>query len=577
MPPNVPGNSFFDFHAKVTRQRRDGPRAAVAATMAAVPAGTPGPAPLTVSQLTRQIDGAIKSGLPGTVFVKGEVSNYHVQASSGHHYLTLKDAGACIDAVIWRDDARSLKFTPQHGLEVVAGGRVSVYGQRGKYQLYINTLQPVGQGALELAFRQLREKLGGEGLFAAERKRPLPPYPRRVVLITSRHTAALQDILKVLRRTPWLKLSLYHVPVQGDAAGRQIAAAIAHINQELNGRRGTPPTPGAERSDAPDSSDGAGGVVVGAGRSRTRREPASGADLILLARGGGSLEDLWCFNDEAVARAFGATGIPVGTVIGHEVDVSIADLVADYHAHTPTEAAQVIAQHWRLAAGAVETATLRVGRGVSQLVADARRRLANVERHETFRRPLYRVFAFRQLLDDREKGLALGFGGQLRTLHDRLSQAQCRLDAQQPALQIARLCERLRDSQRRLHDASFARLEDGRHRIDRAAAVLAARHPRHRLRLDAERLASLADRLQRSTMAALTRRAERLASLARNLEAIGPEQVLRRGFTLTMRKKDGRIVRSVAEIRPGDRLVTRFADGQVESVVDDATQPRLFE
>ena len=253
---------------------------------------------ISVSQLTAVIDRAIKAGVPGSVLVKGEVSNFKAHAASGHLYFTLKDATACINCVMWKSDAARVKFRPTDGMELLTGGRVAVYAEQGKYQLYVTSLRPIGQGALELALRQLRARLEAEGLFAAARKKPLPPYPLNIALVTSRQTAALQDMLKVLRRFPWLRLSLFHAPVQGDGAGERIADAIAQLN---------------------------------ASRDRP-------TDVLLLARGGGSLEDLWAFNEEVVARAIAASRIPVVTGIGHEIDVSIADLVADHHAHTPTEA-----------------------------------------------------------------------------------------------------------------------------------------------------------------------------------------------------------------------------------------------
>src|SRR4051812_20200238 len=173
---------------------------------------------LTVSQLTSVIDRAIKSGVPSFVNVRGEVSNFNLHRGSGHWYFTLKDPTACIDCVVFKSEAQRLKFKPTDGMEIVAAGRVGVYAQRGRYQLYVTSLNPIGQGALELAFKQLRAKLEADGLFSAERKRPLPRFPMNIVLLTSRQTAALQDMLKVLRRYPFLKLSVFHVPVQGDGS-----------------------------------------------------------------------------------------------------------------------------------------------------------------------------------------------------------------------------------------------------------------------------------------------------------------------------------------------------------------------
>ena len=470
---------FFETHSRLTAKR----------TSAAPPVASAA-APLTVTQLTRKIDAAIKGGLPAAVAVKGEVSNFRPQRTgSGHLYFTLKDASACIDCVMWNDAAARLKFTLTDGLEVLAAGRVAVYADRGKYQLYVSTLSPLGQGALELAFQQLRMKLEKEGLFAAERKKPLPPYPNRIALVTSAATAALQDMLKVLRRFPWLRLSLYHVPVQGESAGEKIAAALRHLNS------------------------------------------AGGFDVILLARGGGSLEDLWAFNEEIVARAVAASSIPIVTGVGHEVDVSIADLVADHHAHTPTEAAQTVTANWRIAGDAVSTIAARLSRAMRQVAADARHRLLAVARHEVFRRPLDRINIKRQLLDERQRALTMAISAGLR--------------------------------RRR---AELVELE----------SLWAQRHPRHLIALRRARLDGLQSQLMRSADQDLRRRLARLDALSAHLNAIGPEQVLRRGYTMTTRKKDGRLLRSAADAKIGEALVTRLADGTVESIVSDPRQPTLF-
>ena len=215
------GMDFFEFRETVTRKRAASPPA---------PAGVPAavgqaPRPLSVSEVTARIDSAPSAGMPGTLLVQGEVSNYKGRHVSGHVYFTLKDARSCIDCVMFKSDATRLKFLPADGMELIASGRVGVYGQRGKYQLYVGTLRPVGQGALELAFQQLRAKLEAQGLFSPQRKRPLPRFPLRLLLVTSREAAALQDMLKVLRRFPWLRILLYPVAVQGDGAARNVAAA----------------------------------------------------------------------------------------------------------------------------------------------------------------------------------------------------------------------------------------------------------------------------------------------------------------------------------------------------------------
>ena len=255
----------------------------------------PQPPILTVSQLTRQIKDAVEGNFP-IAWVLGEVTNC-TRAGSGHVYLTLKDDSAQMRAVIWRNTAARLRFDVHDGLEVVAVGPVEVYEARGTYQLVVEQLLPQGIGALELAFRQLCEKLSAEGLFARERKRAVPRFPRRIALITSPTGAAVRDMLQVITRR-WMAARIIIVPVavQGEGAAAQIAAALRSVHL------------------LPD------------------------VDVVITGRGGGSLEDLWAFNEEIVARAIHACRIPVVSAVGHEIDVTVADLVADVRALTPSEA-----------------------------------------------------------------------------------------------------------------------------------------------------------------------------------------------------------------------------------------------
>jgi exodeoxyribonuclease VII large subunit len=432
-----------------------------------------------------------------------------------------------------------VKFTPDNGMELIAQGRVDVYGARGKYQLYVSTLQPVGQGALELAFQQLKSKLEAEGLFSPDRKRPLPAYPARIAIVTSASTAALQDVLKVFRQFPFLKIGIYSVPVQGDGAGDRIAKAIEALN--------------------------AGAASAG------------GFEVLLLCRGGGSLEDLWCFNEEVVARAIVGSTLPVITGIGHEVDTSIADLTADYWAHTPTEAAQVLIRNWRGAPGAIEFAGERLQRTLRNLVRESRQRLWSAERHELFRRPTDRINQLRQLLDDRQRALELEMSRLTGSRREALHEISARLEKQGPASIVSRLRSRLGDAEQQLSLAKHARMLVERDRLARLAHRLAARHPENAARLGSARLRAGATRLQLALARMLGRDEERLASLSRQLQALSPQAVLRRGYGITRRKRDGLIIHSATDVKPGDTIVTRLADGEVTSTVEDGRQPKLFE
>lgn len=476
--------SFFDFHEKITRESHR-PTGASAK-------GKP-PEPLSVSALTRQIDQAIRSALPARVYVRGQLSNTRLHTSSGHLYFTLKDEGASLSGVMWKSDCARLKFQPTDGLEVIASGSIKIFPQRGAHQLYATTLQPLGQGALEIAFQQMCRKLQAEGLFDPQRKKPLPPYPMRIALVTGASTAALADMLKVLRRYPWLQLGVYPVPVQGEGSGDKIAAAIRHLSQS---------------------------------------GPAAKIEVIVLARGGGSLEDRWAFNEEAVARAIAQCRLPVVTGIGHEVDVSVADLVADYHAHTPTEAAQVIVGQWRLARDNVGNCDLRLRRGISQHLRDARQRLGSIQQHEVFRRPLDRIVQYRQTLDENERALLLVQRQHLANKRRYLDHLAGRLDRHRPVVVATRLHERLTSFQARIATATRNQLRRYRHQIEAAAT---------------------------------------------HLHAIGPQQVLKRGYSITTLKKTQAVIRSASQIKPGDQIITRLADGQIESTAGDPNQPGLFD
>jgi exodeoxyribonuclease VII large subunit len=511
-------DNFFDFKEKVSRRKRARGDAGAGGEPPVPP--TPGAvaadAPLSVSQITALIDRTLHAGLPPRVTVRGEASGVKLHPGSGHLYFSLKDSGACIDCMVYRREAQRLRVMPENGIEVIATGQVRVYATRGVYQLYCESVEPVGRGAFELQFRRTLSRLEAEGLLDADRKKPLPQFPLRIAIVTSRATAALQDIRKVFARHPYLRLFLYHVPVQGEGAAPRITQAVRDLAR------------------------GGGGL---------------GIELILLARGGGSPEDLWAFNDEELARAICASPIPVITGIGHEIDVSIADMVADYHAHTPTEAAQVTVQHWRTAPDAIYNHATRLRRALRQAVESARQQIDAVSREEFFRYPLRRIDRFRQLLDDWQRSLELTAQRQLGLGRRAADAASERLARRHPRRHIARL----------------------RGRLDELAALLARHHPSLGVAVARQRLLESGRRLS-AAMTGLVR--ERLAAVdaaAAQLRGVSPESVLRRGYSITTRKRDGRTLRSIAEARAGERLVTQLIDGKVESVVADANQPGLFE
>ena len=269
--------------------------------------------PLTVSQLTTAVRNALEARF-AAVWVEGEISNFKAH-SSGHWYFTIKDEGAQLRAKCFRSSNTRIRFRPQDGLHVRARGRLTVYPPRGEYELVVESLDPVGAGALRIAFEQLRDRLKAEGLFAPELKRPLPMFPRRVGVVTSPTGAAIRDILNVIsRRTRTVHVLFVPAKVQGEGAGRDIARAIRLINQHHR-------------------------QALAAGRLE------DAVDVLIVGRGGGSTEDLWAFNEEEVARAIRASEIPVISAVGHETDFTIADFAADLRAPTPSAAAELVAAH----------------------------------------------------------------------------------------------------------------------------------------------------------------------------------------------------------------------------------------
>lgn len=354
------------------------------------PSETPaGPDPLTVSELTDRIKGTLEGEFSG-LWVEGEISRLSCPAS-GHIYLTLKDAHAQIQAVIWRSTASRIRFKTEGGQEVLAFGNVTVYPPRGNYQLIITRLEPKGVGALQLAYRQMVEKLSKEGLFDEARKKPLPWLPRRIGIVTSPTGAAIRDILNVIdRRFPRVHVVVYPVQVQGESAPGEIARAIDDFN-----RRG-------------------------------------GVEVLIVGRGGGSPEDLWAFNEEVVARAISRSEIPIISAVGHEIDLLVSDLVADRRALTPTEAAELVLPSEADLRATLRGQAKRLGTAILGRAAVARERLRQISRRHVFRMPEQRVRQLQQSVDERGAGLARAISLRLERWRDRVSSSSARLEALSP-------------------------------------------------------------------------------------------------------------------------------------------------
>ncbi len=310
-----------------------------------------------VSEITREIRAILESQFPA-VWIEGEISNYK-RHTSGHIYFTLKDEAAQIGCVFFAKANQFLKFELEDGLKVICIGRISVYDQRGQYQIYVQRMEPKGVGALQLAFLQLKEKLEKEGLFSEERKKQVPLYPKRIGLVTSPTGAAIQDMLKIFKRKAFgLHIYLYPVRVQGDGAAYEISEAIDRLNQF---------------------------------------EPL---DLLVVGRGGGSLEDLWAFNEEVVARAIARSKIPIISAVGHEVDWTIADFVADFRAHTPTAAAEKVVMNWDELDEQLCQSRERMQNAIQALLNTKREALVNLKETYAFRQPLVYINQLSQQVDE---------------------------------------------------------------------------------------------------------------------------------------------------------------------------------
>ena len=432
----------------------------------------------SVTELSREIKGMLEGKFPD-VWVTGEVSNFR-PAGSGHLYFTLKDASAQLRAVCFRNQAKYLKFKPQDGISVIARGRLSVYEARGEYQLYVEYLEPAGLGALQLAFEQLKAKLAAEGLFDAARKKPLPVLPRTVGIVTSPSGAAIRDILRVLRRRfRNMNAMLYPVKVQGEGAAEEIAAGIAYFNKHAL------------------------------------------ADVVIVGRGGGSLEDLWAFNEEPVARAIAASRIPIISAVGHETDFTIADFVADLRAPTPSAAAELVVQRKQDFVSELDHRARRMTQMLRLKLSEARERLTGLRVHTVFQTVAARITERAQRVDD-------AIAEMNRLITGKLS------DTRQALLETS---------------SGVVRYDFGRLLILKGAAL-------------AEREVRLAAEF--STL--LNERKARLAQVTAILAERSPLTILNRGYSIT-RDASGRILHDAAQVNVGDDVSIRLADGELGATV----------
>jgi exodeoxyribonuclease VII large subunit len=443
---------------------------------------------LTVSELTRTVRDILEGHI-GDVWVEGEISNYRKQ-SSGHHYFTLKDDRSQVVCVMFaRSYGAQSRVSLSDGMQVQAYGRVTVYEARGQYQLIVQLIQSKGQGTLQAKFEALKRKLSAEGLFEKDRKRALPKFPRRVALVTSPTGAALQDMLNILqRRNPWLSILICPVRVQGDGAAAEISEMIRHISlraQELK------------------------------------------VDTIIVGRGGGSFEDLWEFNEESVARAIFLSRIPVISAVGHEIDFTISDFVADVRAPTPSAAAEILAPDILKLQGELAARQTTLDRLARQALEICRVRLARLAEATCIREPARLLVERQQLVDQLEMRLS------------------------------------------RVGSSAF---DLRRSQIAKILASLSAFRPDRLLDTKRREIAVAEMRLKRIVLVRIAYQRDSVCRLANSIRLLGPQQTLERGYSITL-DANRNVVRSAGSVKAGDVLLTKFPDGEAHSVAVRSDNP----
>ncbi|MGE3643589.1 MAG: exodeoxyribonuclease VII large subunit [Beijerinckiaceae bacterium] len=469
-------------------------------------------AELSVSELSQALKRAVEDQF-GFVRVRGEVSGYRGPHSSGHCYFALKDQNARIDAIIWKGSFQRLRIRPEEGMEVIATGKLTTYPGRSTYQIVIETIEPAGVGALLAQLEERRKRLAAEGLFDEARKQLLPYLPRVVGVVTSPTGAVIRDILhRMADRFP-VHVLVWPVRVQGETTGAEVANAIAGFNALKPG--GKIPRP----------------------------------DVIIVARGGGSLEDLWGFNDEIVVRAAAASDIPLVSAVGHETDWTLIDNAADLRAPTPTAAAEICLPVRSELLVEVADYARRLGVGQSRLLERARADLRGLAR--ALARPEDVLAIPRQRADRAGERLAARIAAGMQQHRLRLTQAAGSLARHSPQAELARRRENLAGLSRRLVVA----LQTARRSEERAIAV------------GRQQVASLARRLAPAFARGVEMRKARLASVLQVYGALDHKKVLARGFAL-VRDDAGALVRSVAAVAPGMGLSVQFADGVVHATAD---------
>ncbi len=481
----------------------------------------------SVSRLNREVRVLLERGF-GSLWLEAEISNF-ARPSSGHWYFSLKDAAAQVRCAMFRQRNMLCAFTARDGQKVLVRARIGLYEPRGEYQLIVDHMEDAGLGALKRQFEELSAKLKQEGLFAAERKRSLPGFPRRIGIVTSPTGAALRDILHVLaRRFPAVAVLIYPVPVQGAQAAAEIVAALS-----LAGQRGE-------------------------------------CDVLILARGGGSLEDLWAFNDERLARAIAASPIPIITGIGHEIDFTIADFAADVRAPTPSAAAELVVPDAQELLTAFARLGARLRRGMQRRLDAQRERLRWLVGRSSLVSPAVRLTQQAQRLDELEQRLVRALRRRLHDHRERLRWLTGRSALVSPSTRLTQQLLRLEDLDQRLRRAWRQALNARRGTLGDAQSRLWRASPVGHVRDAAAAHAALAARLRAAGLEQIRRARERLLPLVSTLNAISPLATLERGYAIVS-GESGEILRDSAEAKPGTLIEARLARGRVRARVEAAS------
>jgi exodeoxyribonuclease VII large subunit len=475
------------------------------------------PVVFTVSELTELVKGTLEENFRKVV-VRGEVSGFRGPNATGHLYFALKDTGATLDVKIWASFARNVRFRLEEGLEVIAEGYLDVYARAGRYSLIVQRIEPAGAGAMALAFAQLKERLTAEGLMGEHRlrpPRPLPLLPRRIGIVTSRTGSVLQDFLRiVLRRHPRASILLAHAKVQGPGATEEVVRALERL-------------------------------------SRTDVE------VVVVARGGGSAEDLWTFNEEAVARAISACPVPVVSAVGHETDVTIADFVADVRAPTPSAAAELVVPVLAELEGDLAQHALRLSRAARTALAERRHGLAELRRR--LDSPRHAVADLRQELVTLEDRLEGATRRALRTHGEGVRRLRERLDRFRPEVLLAQRREAVHALRARLGQAMQRRLVLEREGLVRARRGLERRSPASAIAEARQHLGLLRGRLEASGRATVGRERQRLYGATEKLDALSPLKVMSRGYAVAYRADTGALLSGAEALQVGMGLLLRWA------------------